>query len=388
MWRYLVQRVTTGQWLHTALPATDVEVTSALSAPGRLSGTVPAWLVAERAEDGLPLLDPWSTAIWAEDGQEVRGGGVLHSLDFEGDLIRLDVAGVSAYPQGLPWQGPAWSADVADPLDVWRRCWADIHGRPLGDFFVTTDELRSPVRVGSAAHWRHEESGESRPATTWNPDVEDSAPEGWEYRDAEPVELSPWATPDVGDMMARMVEQAGADWIETNRWTDSGRNSIAHHIRLGLPLGVRRDGLRLAVGENVTVLPEGFIDGDEIADEVQVRGAGEGAGMVVGTALQPRRGRLPRVKVLRDPAQTDTGQATTRARSLLPAYAGAPDISRLSLVDHPHAPIGSFDLGDLVPLISPEGAFRFDGYVRVMGITYRPEDTARVLLDVTPEVAP
>jgi hypothetical protein len=388
-WRYLAQRVTTGQWLHPALPLTDVAITRALSATGSLSGDLSAWMADEIAEDGLPLLDPWSTAIWAEDGHQIRGGGILHGLDFDGDTVRVDVAGVSAYPRGMPWRGKGVSYLEADPLDIWRACWADLHGRDLGDFYVTTDDLASPVRVGPRDYWHHEESGMSSHASRWNPEAEtdapDHAPEGWRYVEAQPVWLSPWATPDMSATMRQMIEQAGVDWLESSQWTDLDRSAVAHHIRLGAPIGARREGLRLVVGENVTAVPSGWIDGDDIADEVQVRGAGEGQQMVMGTALQSTH-RLPRVAVIKDPSATDRDIATMKARRRLPDYAGAPQVSKLAVRDHPNAPLGSFDVGDWIPLIAKGGWLRFDGWVRVDRITIRPERLALLEVDVTPEI--
>ena len=47
--RVLIQHALTGEWLHTALPVTDLEYGPELSGPGSLTGTLAPHLVASNA---------------------------------------------------------------------------------------------------------------------------------------------------------------------------------------------------------------------------------------------------------------------------------------------------------------------------------------------------
>ena len=131
-WRYIAIRAHTGEVLHWSLPLHGVTITRAISNPGRLTGTIPHGLLPHLAGDGLPYFDRWSTLIFADDGTQIRGGGILHTVETDETETSIDVAGFSAYPKGLPWAGPKWEGVQVDPLDVVRRCWADVQAAPGG----------------------------------------------------------------------------------------------------------------------------------------------------------------------------------------------------------------------------------------------------------------
>ena len=337
-------------------------------------------LVDEVAQDGLPLLDLWSTAIWADDGEQIRGGGILVDKTHEGGYTRLEVAGVSAYPAQLPWAGTAWEGIQVDPLDVLRRCWADVQGAPGGNLGVVVDGTTSQVRLGEPGWWEDTESGAEVPASAvvWN----DSGPESrWRHHEAQPVELSWWAVPNVGAMIDRMVDASGADWLEETTRVGA---TFSHRIHIGSDIGVRRTSARLVAGENVVAIPTGVSDGSEWASEVQVRGAGEGAEMVRASASRPSH-RLRRVAVVSDRGLLTDSEAASRARQLLPNYSREIDLDSVRVIEHANAGIWELLPGDSVPLIASGGALSVDGWVRIQSVTYTPEATEEIRLTVTME---
>src|SRR5690606_37257774 len=96
-WRYIAQRLPEGEFLDWDLPLTDVEVTPALNAPGGLTGTAPVEAPRRvNGPGGEPVLQPWRTAVWAEDeAGQIRGGGVLTAarVDQQGRL-RIECIGL------------------------------------------------------------------------------------------------------------------------------------------------------------------------------------------------------------------------------------------------------------------------------------------------------
>lgn len=382
-WRYIAIRAHTGEVLHWSLPLHGVTITRAISSPGRLTGTIPRGLLPHLAGDGLPYFDRWSTLIFADDGTQIRGGGILHTVETDETETSIDVAGFSAYPKGLPWAGPKWEGVQVDPLDVVRRCWADVQAAPGGGLLnVQVDKTATAVRVGDPGWWEDTETGlqVSAKRVKWTPKGPDSR---WRYHEDNPVELSWWAVPDVGAMISRMVEAAGVDYLEETTMV-GGR--FVHRLRLGNELGTRRLNARLVVGENVTTLPTGVFDGDDIADTVEVRGAGEGAEMVRANANAPTH-RLRRVAVVTDKAVTTAGEATSKARKLLPTYAGRLDFDTLNVREHPNASLSDLQPGDVVPLIANGDGYQFDGWVRVREVTYTPEAFTVATLKIAQEGA-
>ena len=379
-WRFIAQRATTGEWLHWALPLSGVEVTRALSAPGRLSGTLPLHQVDQIAQDGLPLLDPWGVYVWADDGEQIRGGGILHSVEYGADTARLDVAGWSTYPTGLPWSGGTRELLQVDPLDVVRKCWADAQAAPGGNLGVAVDPTTSSIRVGEPGWWEDTETGKVVPASAvkWTSKGPDSR---YRHHEAEPVTLAWWAVSNVGEQITQMLKAAKADFLEE---TTRVGETITKRLRLGA-IGARRDDLRLVVGENVATLPSGVVDGADVADVLDVRGAGEGKLQVRGQASAPST-RLRRVAVISDKTLTNATSAAAAARAALPRHRAAFDFNQLDLIEHPNAPLPSLEPGDSIRFAAHSHGMHYDGWVRITEVTSVPEQTAPIRLTIEPEV--
>lgn len=363
-WRYLAQRLPSGEFIDYDIPLGDVAVTRTLSGPGRLTATVPVEVGHLVGADGRPVLTEWGTAIWAEADGVIRGGGILAEVDVDGPKLTVDCVGVSGYPQGMPWLGPDYAGVQVDPLDVVRMVWAHVQSYPDGNLGVVVDATRSPVRVG-----------------TEEEDVEFATGDGRDVAfTAGPFTLNWWSTDDLGKVLDELARDTPFDYLEHTTWDG---DALAHRLQLGYPrIGGRREDLRLVIGENVTVVPP--VAWGEYASEVLVLGAGEGAGMVRAHLPGRPAGRLRRVARVADKAADTAAKATARARAELAARVGAEEVTDLVLADHPHAPLGSIQPGDVVLIEGDAGWVDLTTWGRVVQVVIRPA-AGQMTLSVTTE---
>lgn len=149
-WRYIAQRILTGEFLDYDVPLTRDDLTWALSASGSLRGTVSPDVGRLRASDGGLLLEEWGTAIYAEADGQIRWGGIVISSAFEGAAWHVEAAGFTSYPHGIPYAGD-YSRIQIDPLTAFREVWRHVQSYSDGDLGVEVDDTATtPVRLGKA----------------------------------------------------------------------------------------------------------------------------------------------------------------------------------------------------------------------------------------------
>jgi hypothetical protein len=121
------------------------------------------------------------------------------------------------------------------------------------------------------------------------------------------------------------------------------------------------------------VAPQLDYDGEAYASEVMVLGAGTGVSMVRGDAHRTTN-RLRRVAVVEDKTITTAERAAAIAQAEVAQRSGEVDINELVVWDHPHAPIGSYTVGDEILVSTREGwTSRISLWCRVLSITISPE---------------
>lgn len=150
-WRYIAQRIagpSKGTFLDWNLPLGDVELTNGVGT-NWLTGTIDPQIVFPLASDGLPLLDKWSTAIWAEEDGQIRGGGILVENVFTGPSRKIDCMGYSGYPHGIPMVDSYSNVNV-DPMTVIQMIWDRLQAFPSGDLDLSVTCNGSPVRMGKS----------------------------------------------------------------------------------------------------------------------------------------------------------------------------------------------------------------------------------------------
>lgn len=190
--------------------------------------------------------------------------------------------------------------------------------------------------------------------------------------------LNWYDTLDLSAEIDNLAASTPFDWHLASRWEG---DEIRHHIRLGHPrLGRRRDDLRFVVGENIHQIPEVERDGTEYANEVWVFGAGEGSLMIRGMAFRRDDGRVRKVVTISDPAITTTAAANERAQQELAKRYHIDNVAEVVVADHPHAPMGSVDLGDEIFVEGEMGWVDFAAWCRVVGRSFRPDESNAQIL--------
>lgn len=202
-----------------------------------------------------------------------------------------------------------------------------------------------------------------------------------EDADGGAYKLEWWDSPDVGDEISTLAKETPFDFTETHTWNDA-KTDVSHMIHVHYPrAGRRRTDLAFTLGENVTAIADPVSDGGDFANEVIGLGAGEGAGSLRRESAV-RDGRLRRSHVL---AAKDV-----KSKTRLDALIRDERIRRQQLLtipsvtvrDHEHARIGSWQLGDDV-LIQATLPWLGDVAIwhRVVGWELLTEHTARLALE-------
>lgn len=364
-WRYIAQALPSGEWLHWDVPLSGVDISHELSGPGGLTGTIPVELAGLTREDGSLLLEPQACAIWAEASGVIRGGGILVRREANGQQLRLECAGYPSYPHGQHWPWAEYRGVQVDPLDVARLIWSNLQGEPDGDLGVVVDGTRSPVRIGT-------EPEDVKFTTGAGDDVE---------FEAGPLKMNHWSTFDLGRQFDDLIVQAGAEYLPHVAWDgDSGR--LKHRLQIGVPrIGQRRHDMRFVVGENVTVDPAQVASGDNYATQVTVFGPGEGRKRVSGSASAKRRG-LRRAVAFVDESIPAAAVAEKLARIEIRARSAAASISDVSVMQSPMAEVMAVRPGDEIFVQSDVGWLEFAEWVRVLAVTYSPDNLDVVRLRV------
>lgn len=357
--RVILQELPSGRVLDWSVPLLDADVTRVLSGPGALSGTLPEGY-------GFPVRE-WGSALWVESDGAFHGGGIVTTVEHDDRAIRVACTGVTGYAQDMPWLAPRKDLVQVDPLDVVRMVWAHLQGTPGGDVALDVDALKCPVRVGE----------EER-------DVEFSTGDGGTVEfETGPFRLNPVDTQDLAKVLEDLAGDTPFDYVEETRWVGE---SIRHRMRLGYPaLGVTRNEYSLDTRVNMAALPSlGFAD-DDYASEILLVGAGEGRDAI--TAHIPERAnRLRRVAIITDKSVRSQKTADRVAREELAARTTEGEVSNLTVVDSPNAPLDVLQPGDSIPVVGPlaTGAF-LDHRVRIVEMTRALDDFSTAMLTVVTE---
>lgn len=362
-WRYIASRLNgngTETLLHTELPLTGVSITDTLSGPQAISASITPEIASLVAHDGGPVFEPWSTAIYAEKDGAIRAGTILADMTVrEGSILDLDCIGFAGYPKDQPYTS-TYSVIGRDAIDIMRDIWKHLQSQTRGNIGLKLGSGLSGIKLGTALKKGQQADSENGP-----------------------YKLAWYDTPDLLDKINELVKLGRFDYRERHAWSG---DTVAHYLDFGSPqLGRRRADLRFMVGENVSIIPDTKYIGDDYADEIMALGSGEGSKMVKGVKGRPGEKRLRRAKVIQDRLANTTAKALAVADKELRNSLALPTIDQIKVWDHPHAPLGSWAIGDEIFVQSPEG---WQGnlalWARVISHTITPDDESVATLNLVP----
>ncbi|QVJ03071.1 hypothetical protein KGD82_13635 [Nocardiopsis eucommiae] len=390
-WRYYAQNLVTGEWVSRELPLSAVKVTPVLSGPYRISATIDPAYKELRTGTGALVLGEWQTLIVVEASGELRGGGILTDVREAGQKLDLEITGFSGYAERQPLRSSlTWGGKTAgttgngvDPLDVVRRLWQYLQDQPDGNLNVTLDSTSTPYRLGEWHNARRiDPDGKLGPAKEVNaqPIPIDKI---WGPRERPPVAAQGktlyWQyqqlwheDPEIGQLITTLAGQTPFDWMESYRWANADKTQVRMHLHFGYPrLGRRQAQLRFVEDENLSDPVTVQRDGGEYANLITVYGAGEGSKKVRATA-SVRDGRLRRGMSVDRPDLTTVAECQAAAGEELRRWSQLVDITSFTVVDHPHAPIGSFQVGDDVLVQTRTTAAPVRLWVRITSMDLSP----------------
>ncbi|MFF8696261.1 hypothetical protein ACF08W_29020 [Streptomyces sp. NPDC015144] len=356
-WRYIAQRTTTGDFLDWDVPFVATSVPKReLNGPGQMQGTIgPEYMRLMAKPDGLPVITEWATTLYAEYEGKIRWGGIVTRVAYEGQAMKIECAGYTAYPNGMPYLGSVIQSGVKvaqkwayegkdknrdgyidgskprrkmppkpkdkisgrwDAYDVVRHIWDHLQSYQRGNLGVTLDKHDSGYLLGAS-------TGED----PWN--------------------LLWWESPDCGATITDVMNLAKADFVESHRW-DGSKEKMIHHIDLGTRrLGRTRNDLRFASGENIVEIATPQGQGDYFANNIYVLGKGSGKKTArVRVVVDDKRVRRARMISRKSTANVKTlTEAGQKERARHNAQLTIPSIA---IRHHPNAPLGSWTLGDRI----------------------------------------
>lgn len=339
-YRVLTRHALTGEWLSKALPLTGLEYGHELNGPGALSGTLTPHLLHSNST----LTDPGTTEIYLEEGGTLRWGGLVWDARPKGEEYAIEAAGWSSYLQhrhdidgNLGGRGPYTNGD---PCQVIRDAWAYAQAVDDGNLSVLVDATTSTAKVGTLA---------------------------------DPYAFPWWELPVLGDRIDDLVSgDATPDYTCATEW-NTALTAPVKRIRIGWPrLGARRTDISFATGVNIVEPPEVPLAGDEYAQVVIANGAGDGSAKRRSiSAIRNGRLRLEAVLDLPDVKAVDVLAARAGAERLFRQTLGS--VSEITVRDHPAARIGSWQVGDDVPVRVNNAWISYRGWCRITGYTVKPE---------------
>lgn len=370
-WRYIAARLQgdgTEKLLHPDLQLRDVSFTDVLTGASAFSATIspadPSLMVP--AIDGLPLLEEWSTAIFLEEDDVIRGGVILTSSTRTGPVLELSGLGFTGIIKNQPYSGTGKFFVKTDPIDIARYIWDAWQGLPGGNIGMTMDRTtKAGVLIGTVLKQAEFDT--------------QAGPVSFE---SGPVKLNDYETNDLGGMIDQFAADYGFDYHESHAWNAAG-TGFTHKLDFGVPrIGTRRTDLRFTVGVNVFTPPSETTEADAYYSAVLTRGAGDGASMK--RKLIPRAGerRLRRVLVVEDNKLKTDAAVAARGNAILPLVTGRADISELTIKDHPDAPFGTWVVGDEIEVFTESEWGTGSTWVRIVSNQVKPQDPNVVSVSV------
>ena len=386
-WRYIAMRLNgdgTATTIHPELPISNVEIGDVLSAPNTMSGTLSPEFPALQDAAGRPLLDEWSTAIFAEYQGEVYGGGIVTDCDFTGSKWNVNCVGLMGYFKDMPFTGANDENRFfveTDTLDIVRAIASHVQGQEGSNIGLEFGTQKSGVKTGTKLT---------------APEYDPNGPKNGMTLESQAYKLAWYQDFDLLSNIDDLAEQTPFDYHERHWWDGDtlrhvvdfglsqigpGRTDYTYYGNVNLPaIGAKRADLRFVVGENVFVTPTYNRVGADYANEVYFLGSGTGSGMKKGHA-RTTRDRLRRVAIVSDSSVRSVSAANRKAQRELAWRKSIGDVGSLTIRDHPHAPVGALSVGDEIYVEGNTGWVTLGGWSRVIAKTIHPDTQGAI--DVT-----
>lgn len=337
-WRYWAQHALTNQVLAASLPVADPEFGHELNGPGHFRGRLEPRFVQANAA----ALDAGNVYLYAQFGTLLMWGGLLWFSQPQDRSWGLEAAGWSSYLNQrydhhgeLNGRGPYVNTD---PCKIIRDVWAYAQEQPDGTLGVQVDTTTSTAKVGTAKEPWH---------SYW------------------------YEVPNLGDHIDNLVsEDDSPDYANHCSYATDG--SVVRRVRLGYPrLGRRRTDITFRSGINIIDSPPIRYSGEDYANTVIATGSGEGT--ATRKAVDSvRDGRLRVEKHLALPSVNGNDVLAKRAAADRKRRQILGQTEQITVRHHPHAPLGSWQIGDDVQVAVHNEWTSWSAWCRITGWTVKP----------------
>lgn len=381
-WRLYARRTTTGEWLHTDVPA-GLDLTWQLNAPGYAAGFIPKVLDVEKAADGKPLWLERGTTLFAEQDGILEWVGLCswqrptvagRELEFKGLSSAFALIGFDGRIRR--WQPNAF--DMAEELID------NAQAQPDGDVGFTV------VRDGRPGDYPGDEEppsprpdkvkrrkGESKEAFAARVKARTKAQAEWdkEYGDRRPYSVAWWEAPYVLEELNELAKEIPFDWYEQHRWSDRSLLEPQHELVLASRKGIVRSDVALLEGVNIAQVLDPNTDVDRYGNHYVMLGAGEGRKMR-RAEVGKKDGRVRTTRFGEAKHVHSDARLKARARDRFDRMQFSVKLDQAVV----RGELGGLGVGDQIRVESQ----LFAGWVRVHGIT-RSTRSGNVTLSFTPQ---
>ena len=409
--RMHLEDLVTGRWLHRDVQGiTSPSITWMLNGADAFTCSLNPPTRGLVDNTGNPVLRTWATACYLEESDVIKFGGILTDMTSQGPALGLTFTGFAGYPNGIVYEGPAYSKLGIDALDVVRFIWDYVQSLPGGALGMVLDNTKAGALLGAATQPSTVNStiegktnaGFQRvlvkdvtgfrigmkvlvggqvitsantaiggePATiasigighptTGKASVFFTQPLKDYHRDNAVIQQAPipipftldwWNSVDLGQEIGSIMQEAVFDYREVHTWSDPDKTRARHNLRFGVPrIGTRLPHLRFVEGENIIQPAQAHWDGGLFADHVIGLGAGQGRLQLRSEVAERDPMRLRRVKVYTDQTVRRAGRMNVKARRVLAASVHQDTVTSIVIKNHRNAEFGSFAPGDDIPV--------------------------------------
>lgn len=128
--RMHVQNLLTGQWVHRDVQGVvSPYITWALNAADAFSCQLSPPRADMMDASGNAIITEWRDAIYLEENDEIKFGGICTQSTMAGPVWTLTAMGFEGYGNGMPYEGPDYVVTKTDALDVVRYMWKWLQGQ-------------------------------------------------------------------------------------------------------------------------------------------------------------------------------------------------------------------------------------------------------------------
>jgi len=148
--RMHVQNLLTGAWLHRDVQGlASPSITWALNAADTFSCTLAPPRPDMMDSSGNALLLEWRDAIYLEEADEIKFGGIVTSSTMTGPVWSITATGFAGYANGTIYEGPNLTRTNIDALDAVRIIWGWIQSQPGGNIGLELGATKAGYLIGA-----------------------------------------------------------------------------------------------------------------------------------------------------------------------------------------------------------------------------------------------